>query len=252
VLLQLDGIMWLLVLLGPFVLLQRKVHFEIQAVLFLLIRRLDVVYVMFSLIFLPGVVIHELSHFLVARLLGVRTGKFSIIPRNMNDGRLQLGSVETEKVDILRDSLIGMAPLILGGFTITLIARMCLGFDQIVLAIADTGLSGLATVFHNLANMPDFWLWFYLLLTISSTMLPSESDRRAWLPLIVVVTILLLIGLLVGVGPWMVVNLAPVVNQIFRSLAVVFGLSILAHLALLLPVIFLRMSLSRILRLTVR
>ncbi|MCX6037710.1 MAG: hypothetical protein NTW99_07430, partial [Chloroflexi bacterium] len=36
----------------------------------------------------------------------------------------------------------------------------------------------------SVPSVPDFWLWFYLTFTISSTMMPSQSDRHAWLPLI--------------------------------------------------------------------
>ena len=66
----------------------------------------------FSFIFLPGVFLHELSHFIMAKLLGVRTGRFSLLPQSLPDGRLQLGYVETTRSDIVRDSLIGAAPLI--------------------------------------------------------------------------------------------------------------------------------------------
>jgi hypothetical protein len=93
--LQFDGFVWLLLLLGPLLLLQRKVHFELQAFLLILIRRMDIVSVLFSLLFFPGVFLHELSHYMVARIVGVRTGKFSLLPQNQGNGRLQLGYVET-------------------------------------------------------------------------------------------------------------------------------------------------------------
>ncbi len=48
----------------------------------------------------------------MAKLLGVRTGKFSLIPQPLPDGHLQLGYVEAAHSDILRDSLVGAAPLI--------------------------------------------------------------------------------------------------------------------------------------------
>mgnify|MGYP003348511744 CR=1 FL=1 len=72
----------------------------------------------YNLIFLPGVFLHELSHFLMAKLLGVKTGSFSIIPQSLPDGRLQMGYVETGQTDIVRDSLIGIAPLVTGSLFI--------------------------------------------------------------------------------------------------------------------------------------
>jgi len=234
-------------MLGPLLFLQRRVHFEIQAVLLLTFRRLDIVSVLFSLFFLPGVLIHEASHYIVARLVGVRTGRLSIIPNRMKDGRLQLGYVETESTDILRDSLIGMAPLIFGGTAVTIIARLHLGFDGFGIVFVDWSLATLQGAVAASIQTPDFWLWFYLLFAISSTMLPSESDRSAWRMLAFVVIGLLGIGLLIGIGPWMLANLGPKVNDLFRALAVVFIVSILAHIVLLIPVFFIRMGLSSLL-----
>ena len=36
---------------------------------------------LYSLIYLPGTIIHELSHFFSAAILGVRTGNISIFPK---------------------------------------------------------------------------------------------------------------------------------------------------------------------------
>ena len=90
-----EGLVWFLLLLGPFLFLQRSLHREVQAFFLLLTRRQDISIVIFSLLFFPGVLLHETSHYLMARLLNVRTGRFSIIPRPLPDGHLQLGYVET-------------------------------------------------------------------------------------------------------------------------------------------------------------
>lgn len=66
-----------------------------------------------SLFFLPGVIVHELSHFLVAGVLFVKTGEIDILPKTV-DGGLRLGSVQTEKTDFVRMALIGVAPVIIG------------------------------------------------------------------------------------------------------------------------------------------
>ena len=108
---QLSGLFWFILMLVPLILLQRLLHREIQAVFLILTRDPRITMGIFSLIFLPGVFLHELSHFLMAKILGVRTGRFSLFPQSLPDGRLQLGYVETTRSDIIRDSLIGAAPL---------------------------------------------------------------------------------------------------------------------------------------------
>ena len=243
---QIDGFLWLLLMLGPFLILQRQIHFEIQAFFLLLTRRPDVSMVLFSLLFFPGIAIHELSHFLVARLLGVRTGSFSLVPRNLGDGRLQLGYVVTASSDVLRDSLIGAAPLLFGGLAVAYIARARLGFDNLVLAISSPGFLNLTPALDAVFHAEDFWLWFYLLFAINSTMLPSASDRRAWVPLAGIFLVLLSLAFLLGVGPWLLRNLEPALNSALRALAVVFGMSALTHLVLLLPIWVFRRILNRL------
>src|SRR5512142_1576675 len=97
-----DGFLWLLVTLVVFVFLQRALHREIQAFFLILTRKPGVTQVIFALIFFPGVVLHEGSHFLAAKLLGVRTGTFSLIPQAQPNGRLRLGYVETYSGGFLR------------------------------------------------------------------------------------------------------------------------------------------------------
>ena len=244
--------MWLLLLLGPLLLLQRKVHFEIQAVLLFLTRRVEIVTVLFSLLFLPGVIVHELSHFIVAQMVGVRTGRFSLLPRNLGNGKLQLGYVETSSSDILRDSTIGAAPLLFGGIIIFLIAKFRLGFGDLtsVLDLFGSGFSPEMIV--NLIRVPDFWLWFYLMFAVCSTMLPSASDRRAWLPLTGLLVLLGGTGIVLGIGPWMMSSLVPALNSLVKILALVFGISAFIHLVLLLPLVFLRLILGKVTGLELR
>ena len=61
---QLTGLIWFLFMLAPLILLQRLLHREIQAVFLILTRDPRITMGIFSMIFLPGVFLHELSHFL--------------------------------------------------------------------------------------------------------------------------------------------------------------------------------------------
>jgi hypothetical protein len=232
---SLSGLWWLLLLLGPLLILQRGLHREVQAIFLILTRRPDIAVVLFSLLFFPGVLLHEGSHFLMARLLGVRTGRFSLLPRPLEDGRLQLGYVETGSADWLRDALIGAAPLLAGGLFVAYAGLARLGLLAVWQTFTAGGLAALKDTLPALFSQPDFWLWFYLTLAVSSTMLPSSADRRAWLPLSFTVAILLGISLLAGAGNWLVENLALPLNQVFMAVSVVFGISVLVHLVMLPP-----------------
>src|SRR4030042_6496478 len=97
-----DGFVWLVILIWPLLVLQRGLHREIQSVFLLLTRRVDLSLALFSLLFLPGVFLHEASHYIMAQILDVQTGRFSIIPRAVGNGRLQLGYVGTARAGALR------------------------------------------------------------------------------------------------------------------------------------------------------
>lgn len=240
-----SGLLWFTVMLVPLILLQRLLHREIQAVFLILSRDPRITMGIFSIIFLPGVFLHELSHFLMAKILRVRTGRFSLLPQSLPDGRLQLGYVETARADIVRDSLIGVAPLIVGTLLVAYVA-----VDRFEMRILwDVFRNGQFNLFwmgvRALPNVRDFYLWFYLVFAVSSTMMPSESDRHAWLELLISIGVLFSITLLFGAGPWMLSNLAPRLSNFLGFVAVIFGLSNVVHVVLILPTALIHKLLAR-------
>ena len=243
---QLSGLFWFILMLVPLVLLQRLLHREIQSALLIATRDANITMGVFSIIFLPGVFLHESSHFLMAKILRVPTGHFSLIPRSLPNGRLQLGYVETARSDTVRDSLIGAAPLIAGTLFIAYVAiyhfEMRLLWDVLRNGQLNLFWMGMRT----LPNVRDFYLWFYLVFVVSSTMMPSESDRHAWLELLLSIGILFAITLVFGAGPWMLNNLAPYVNNFFGFVAAIFGLSNIMHILLILPIAILHRLLARV------
>jgi hypothetical protein len=246
ILFSFDGLLFLLAMLIPLVLLQRGLHREIQTVFLITTRHESMAIWIFSLLFFPGVILHELSHFVTAKLLGVETGKFSLIPQAMPDGRLQLGYVETARSDTIRDSIVGVAPLIVGGLFIAYAAI----YKMYLLDLWDLLRAGQVHLFmiglQLLPTISDFWLWFYLTFTISSTMMPSASDRHAWLPLSIFAVILPALAILAGAGPWMLENLAPPLNAFLKSVSLIFGLSVVLHIVLIMPIFLVHRILTKI------
>jgi len=243
---QLSGLFWFVIMLVPLIFLQRLLHREIQSVFLIVSRDARITMGIFSIIFLPGVFLHELSHFVMAKILRVPTGRFSIFPQSLPDGRLQLGYVETGRADIVRDSLIGAAPLIIGTLFVAYVAIY--RFEMRVMW--DVLRNGQFSLFwmgaRALPNVRDFYVWFYLVFAVSSTMMPSESDRHAWLELVISVGVLFSITLLVGAGPWMLSNIAPRISSFLGFVAVIFGLINFVHVLLILPTALLHKLLARV------
>jgi hypothetical protein len=246
-----DGLLWLLTALVIFMLLQRVLHREIQAFFLILTRRPQVTQVIFALIFFPGVLLHESSHFLAAKILGVRTGNFSLIPQAQPNGKLRLGYVETYSGGFLRDALVGAAPLVTGCAFVALVSIHLMHLLPLWEVLRTADWNGFWAGLAALPKAPDFWLWFYLVFTVSSTMMPSASDRQTWLPVGLLALGFVGLALLAGAGPWLMSRLAPGLNNFLRALALIFTLSGVLHVLLILPFLLLHKIMAKIMKMDV-
>jgi hypothetical protein len=77
-----------------------------------------------------------------------------------------------------------MAPLITGSLLILLIAYQVFGFTEATWLSAGSSPDQFLSALRGYLSVPNFWLWVYLVFSLSNAMLPSESDRQAWLSLL--------------------------------------------------------------------
>jgi hypothetical protein len=229
----------LILIFLPFIFIQHLFHRELQYSLLLFTRRKQVFVRLFAVLFFPGVLVHEGSHFLMSKILGVRTGRFSISPTATSDGHIRMGYVEAERVDVFRNTLIGAAPLIAGGIAISLISRYLLHasflFDQNTL-LTDQFFPWLWEGFSN----PWFWVGLYLAVTISGMMVPSASDRRDWLIFLLILAGLVLLFYFVGALAWLQQVVTPWLLRLMNALALVFGVGLMVQTIVLIPLWLLR------------
>lgn len=242
----LNDLGWFFVAFIGLAVLQRRLHYEIQACLFILTKRIDLSLTIFAILFLPGVLIHELSHYGMARLLNVPIGRLSLIPQSLPDGRMRLGYVETTSTDLLRDALIGAAPLIAGSFVVAYAGLINLQFSIFWAEFSTADLSTAASVLSKIVDQQDFWIWFYIIFVVSSTMFPSTTDRRGWVPILLILGVLVSLVLIAGLGPWLWERIGAFLMDLVRLLSMIFLVSALVHLLLLIPIWATRYSLSRI------
>lgn len=217
---------WLLVAFAPLVLLERWIHRHLQGIWLLVFRQPEVATILYSILMLPGVFLHEASHWLMATVVGARTRGFSVVPERLPDGTLRLGYVETERTDIFREALIGVAPLITGSVVVLLIGYNVLGVGPAGAALAAGDAAGVARNLLAITAAPDAWVWVYLLFAVSNSMMPSASDRRAWLP-VVVFSVAVILGLAyAGLGAVVSDVVAGPVEQAVRALAAAFTVTV--------------------------
>ncbi len=66
-----------------------------------------------AVLFLPGTILHELSHLLVAGVLLIPVGELSVLPE-VEGASVKLGSVQIGRADPIRMTLVGIAPVLFG------------------------------------------------------------------------------------------------------------------------------------------
>ena len=228
--------------------LERVVHRRLHGFLYLLTNSPSAAIYAYALVLLPGVFLHELSHYLTARLLLVRTGRFSLIPAVLPDGTLRLGFVEFYRGRIpmpIRESVIGAAPFIYGTVAVWAIGRFVL---NVPVLLAEPSADTLLTNLRVVASTPDFYFWLYLLFAISNSMLPSPSDRQAW-PFLLV-TIGTVVGgiYFFGMGGAVMQEAAEPLARLFGYLGIAFTLTILVNGVVIVLLLFLEGLFGKILR----
>lgn len=154
-----------------------------------------------AVLYLPGTIVHELSHILAAGVLFVHTGEIEFIPQIREDG-VKLGSAEIGITDPLRRAIIGLAPVLLG-------ASLILG----ILAY----LNYLIT-----SNHASVWIYiiiFILIFELANTMFSSKKDLEGTLAVLVAIGLIVIAVYLFGFGSWFnwVGNLFTFYESFFRT-----------------------------------
>jgi hypothetical protein len=221
---------WLVLLFVPLLFMQRWINRHLQGLGLLLLGEGDLHLVLYYLLLLPGILLHEGSHWLVATLLGVKVSRISIGPARKGEGQVRFGSVQVARTDPLRDSLIGLAPLIAGSLAVLLIAHRGFGLPFSPHLSPPQQLRQVVVNLMDYTTAPDALLWLYLIFAISNAMLPSESDRQPWLPLIVYLGFLAALYYLVAGVPRMPEGVVSLVRRGLDHLSLAFGLTVLVDL----------------------
>jgi len=179
--------------------LRSRLVYELSGTSLLVFGRAEPGIAIYSFFVLPGTIIHELSHWIVAELLLVRTGPITIFPQEK-----RLGSVATVKSDPFRGFLIGLAPFITG-----LIILMILG--------------QLLSLGWGSYNWWQLALIIYGIMVMGNSMMISESDRRTW-PFIIFFILLIFILISKYYSP-LIIDHRSLIMTIFSPLNQILGVT---------------------------
>ncbi len=226
-------LVWSLALLAALWWVSRQLAFFFVSVVFRLTHHEGAAASIYAIVILPGTLVHETSHWLMAKLLGVKTGNFTILPQMTPEGTLRLGSVDVRGGRLWQHTLIGLAPLLVCSLLTLLLANSLVDMGQFV-TFWQTGQWELAlAILRASLQQPDALLTIYLLFTVSDAMFLSASDRAPVQRMLLYLGLVLVaIYLLVGV-PAMPASWSATLEDAFSVYAVGLGIALLIHLTLM-------------------
>lgn len=154
---------------------------KIYRFFFFITKNKNISVYLFSLVFLPGTFIHEVSHFIAALFLLVPVGEVKLIPEITPNNLIKMGQVPIAKTDIVRRFLIGIAPFVLG-----------------------VALLLLTVYFWSVNNQAFIWwkdiLTVYIVFEIGNTMFSSKKDMEGAVEMLLVILFLGLIIYATGIN----------------------------------------------------
>ena len=195
-------------------LLSRRVIQTLYSLLHMLTRSRTIAIWIVSIVFFPGTVVHELAHLFTAEILGVHTGKLTLIPESLEGTEIKAGGVMIAETDPLRRTLIGLAPVYVG---IAVLAALSYFISQNITVI-------------NVITI----IVFYGMFSVSNSMFSSQEDMKGVIPFMITVGIFAaagyVAGLRVGLSGELLTRIILIVETLVRSLGVVLGVNLVVLL----------------------
>lgn len=131
-----------------------------------------IIFSLTSLVFFPGTILHEMSHFIMAMIMMLRVRDVKILPE-MENNSIKLGKVLYEKKDIVRGVIVGIAPILAGILFFLFVSFISVSFKN------NPFLTGLL---------------IYAIFAISTTMFSSKQDLIDivfLIPFVIIITFIL-------------------------------------------------------------
>jgi hypothetical protein len=191
---------WLILaaVLIPLIYVEKWIHAHLYGVGWLLTNSKKSATALYYVLLFPGVFVHEFTQYLVAGALNVRIKRVIAWPEAQDDGTLRLNFVQIKQAHWMKAAVIGAAPLFTGLGIVWVISNHILNLDNVLSALATANITVIGPALRALVSKPDFYLWLYLMFTVSNAMLPTPADREGW-PL-VMAAFAVVIGFLVVIG----------------------------------------------------
>ena len=199
-------------------------HRHIFKVGWLLTHNYQITAVLYYIVFLPGVLLHEAARWLAAGLLNVRANRSFQLPQQPEIGQLELNFIKlAPNAHPIKRVIITAAPLVVGLLTLWVIAVNAFQLETVLNIAAPAQLDDVTRAASTLTAQPDFWLWIYLAFTISNTMLPTiPANLRGWRRIGAAALSVIITALVLGISQTFAADAG---MQLLNSLALILSLT---------------------------
>lgn len=205
-------------------LLSRRVIQTLYSLLHMLTRSRTVAIWIVSIIFFPGTVVHELAHLFTAEILGVHTGKLTLVPESLEGTEIKAGGVMIAETDAFRRTVIGVAPVIWG---VTLLTALSYWLPTLWQQTVNTINQGNALTDYSFYAL---FLVLYALFSVSNSMFSSKEDMKGVIPFVITVVLFAvaayIAGFRFGLTGELLAKTTLVLETLVRSLGVVLIINI--------------------------
>ena len=189
----------------------------------LLFRSRPIGIMVVSLLTFPGTVVHELSHLFTAEVLGVHTGKLTLVPENIQDEEVKAGSVMIAQSDPFRRYMIGLAPIFSGLICITALSYLLVNPSVIPVSWGEFSI-------FNIQFSVLSIIFFYLLFAVSNAMFSSSEDLKGFIPFAIALGAMIaaayVAGLRIGLTGFLLDTVTTILFSLTKSLGIVLAVNI--------------------------
>lgn len=234
------GLILLLELAALYV-LSRFLTQKLYAFFLLLFQSRPVALSFTTAVLFPGTVIHELGHLFTAEVLGVHTGKLTLVPESLEDGEVRSGSVMIAQSDPFRRYAIGLAPVLAG----------LLGLTALSFWLPDLSNKIFNAPVPFYQNIDSLYLLLvtYLIFAVSNSMFSSPEDLKGFTGFAIVVGLLVaggyIAGIRIGLTGQALVFIQKIGDSLMKSTGIVLAINAFLLLVLYLNTIFFQNILKR-------
>lgn len=190
----------------------------------------------YVIVMLPGVVLRELSRWIVAGMLRQQLPFIIPAPQVDDDGIVHVRFLEYTIFNPIHIGILAVTPMIVGFGAMLAISYGVLGIPQLLALLGNADSAALREAFGQLLSRPDLILWLYLLFTITNTMLPTLRELRStwflWIIALAFIAFLMVLGMYNAI---LILLTGPITTAIY-TLTTVYGSVAVVNVVMLLVI----------------